>query len=43
MCVTIVSIDSYESSSYRITKDKWDKLNELFKTIQPPAQNELYL
>jgi len=37
-----VSKDPYEGSSYRITKEQWDELNQLFVTIEPPAQNELY-
>lgn len=37
-----MSKDPYEGSSYRITKEQWDELNQLFVTIEPPAQNELY-
>ncbi len=32
----------YEGSSYKISKAEWDKLNKIFQTIEPPAQNELY-
>ncbi|MDM8520036.1 hypothetical protein QUF64_08315 [Anaerolineales bacterium HSG6] len=32
----------YEGSSYKISKTEWEKLNEIFQTIEPPAQNELY-
>ena len=34
--------DPYQGSSYRITKEQWQELNELFVSIEPPAQNELY-
>jgi hypothetical protein len=34
--------DPYAGSSYRISKAEWDKLNEFFQKIEPPAQNELY-
>ena len=29
-------------SEYKILKSQWDKLNDFYKNIQPPAQNELY-
>lgn len=37
-----MSIDPYQGSSYRITKAQWEELNQLFVSIEPPAQNELY-
>ena len=37
-----MSSDPYQGSSYRITKDEWEKLNKLFASIEPPAQNELF-
>ncbi|HEY84320.1 MAG TPA: hypothetical protein G4N96_04295 [Chloroflexi bacterium] len=37
-----MNIDPYQGSSYRITKAQWNELNELFISIEPPAQNELY-
>ena len=37
-----MSKNPYQGSNYKITKKEWDELNELFQTIQPPAQNELY-
>jgi hypothetical protein len=37
-----MSKNPYEGSHHKITKKEWDELNELFQTIQPPAQNELY-
>jgi hypothetical protein len=37
-----MSKNPYEGSNYKITKKEWDELNELYQTIQPPAQNELY-
>jgi hypothetical protein len=33
---------SQQNPGYRITKREWEKLNNFFITIQPPAQNELY-
>lgn len=33
---------SRQKPSFRITKAEWEKLNNFFVTIQPPAQNELY-
>ena len=29
-------------SEYKILKSQWDKLNDFYQKIQPPAQNELY-
>ena len=37
-----MSKDPYEGSSFKITKHQWNELNELYKSIEPPAQNELY-
>lgn len=37
-----MSKNPYQGSNYKITQKEWDELNELFQTIQPPAQNELY-
>jgi hypothetical protein len=34
--------DPYQGASYRITKEQWKELNQLFTTIEPPAQNELF-
>ncbi len=34
--------DPYQGASYRITQTEWKQLNQLFQTIEPPAQNELY-
>lgn|GEM_PF-2207402 len=34
--------DPYQGSNYRITKEEWEKLNKLFTSIEPPAQNELF-
>ncbi len=37
-----MSSNPYQGSSYRITKAQWEKLNKLFVSIEPPAQNELF-
>ena len=37
-----MSNDPYQGASYRITKAQWEELNQLFTTIEPPAQNELF-
>ncbi len=29
-------------SEYKILKSQWDKLNDFYQKIQPPAQSELY-
>lgn len=29
-------------SEYKILKSEWDKLNDFYQKIQPPAQSELY-
>lgn len=32
----------YQGASYRITQAEWEQLNQLYQSIEPPAQNELY-
>ena len=32
----------YKQGESKISKKQWDRLNTFFKTIEPPAQDELY-
>jgi hypothetical protein len=33
----------YGSSENRITRNEWEDLDRLFQSIEPPAQNELFV